>query len=236
MQKMKLLLVEDEFAISQGLNDVFIYHGFDVDIAETGLVGLDKFKSGKYDLIILDVMLPGLDGFSVCNEIRKVNRDQPIIMLTAKSSDEDIIHGLTLGADDYVSKPFSVEQLVLRVKAVLKRSGSLRSTQRHFRINGHIEIDTLNLNGKNLKTGQEIAFTRKELEVLQYLAEYKDRPVSREELLMKVWNYKDGKDIETRTVDIHLAKLRRKIEPDPKNPTYLTTVRGEGYRLKVADE
>ena len=120
--KAHILIVEDEAAIRDGLTDVLVYHGFDVDAVADGKDGLKKALSGRYDLILLDVMLPGRDGFSICDEIRKADRAQPIIMLTAKTSDEDIVNGLTLGADDYVAKPFSIAQLVLRVKAVLRRS------------------------------------------------------------------------------------------------------------------
>ena len=120
--KARILVVEDEAAIRDGLADVLVYHGYRVDAVGDGREGLAKALSGKYDLLLLDVMLPGRDGFSICDEVRKVDRDQPIIMLTAKTSDEDIVNGLTLGADDYIAKPFAIAQLVLRVKAVLRRS------------------------------------------------------------------------------------------------------------------
>ena len=121
-EKRKILIVEDEDSIAQGLIDVFVFHGFEVDRVADGGEGLEKGKSGQYDLLLLDVMLPTMDGFTICNEIRKEDLSQPIIMLTAKTSEEDIITGLTLGADDYISKPFSVRELVLRVEAVLKRT------------------------------------------------------------------------------------------------------------------
>jgi len=122
-RKAKILIVEDEEAIRAGLIDVLVYHGYEPDAVADGQSGLDKALSGKYDLILLDVMLPKLDGFEVCDQIRRADREQAIIMLTAKSKDDDIIHGLQLGADDYVAKPFSIAQLVLRIKAVLRRSG-----------------------------------------------------------------------------------------------------------------
>jgi DNA-binding response OmpR family regulator len=172
--------------------------------------------------------LPGMDGYAICDEIRAIDRHQPIIMLTAKSSDEEIIQGLKLGADDYVPKPFSIQQLVLRIEAVLRRSQVGQEQARTLNI-GNFSIDTENLSG--LKGDDEIAFTKREVEVLIYLAQNSERPVSREELLSKVWGYARGLDIETRTVDIHIAKLRRKIEVDPKQPAKLITVRGAGYRL-----
>jgi two-component system response regulator RegX3 len=184
--------------------------------------------TGKFDLILLDVMLPGVDGYEICNQVRSEDRNQPIILLTAKTSDEEIIHGLKLGADDYVPKPFSIQQLVLRIEAVLRRSRSGQEMSRTLHVAG-MEIDTENLSA--VRDGEEISFTKREIEVLSYLAQNSDRPVPREELLSKVWGYARNLDIETRTVDIHIAKLRRKIEADNKQPEVLVTVRGAGYRL-----
>lgn len=228
MTKPKLLIVEDEPAILQGLVDVFIFHGFDVDSAENGKIGLEKALDNHYSLILLDVMLPFIDGFEICNKVREQDKNQPIIMLTAKSSEEDIITGLTLGADDYIAKPFSVRELVLRVTAVLKRSATASYSTPIFQL-GSIQIDTANLIQINTKTPH--SFSRRELDILDYLQNNSERPVSREELLEHVWGYKQADAIETRTVDIHIAKLRRKIETDPKQPECLVTVRGEGYRL-----
>ena len=228
-KKARLLIIEDEEAIRSGLVDVFVYHGFDVDTAEHGNDGLNKALSGQFDLILLDVMLPGIDGFEICNRIRQQDRQQPVIMLTAKSSDEDIVQGLTLGADDYVAKPFSVTQLVLRVQAVLRRSGIGEDAAREIRLNNGLVIDT-----ENLCAG-EIVFTRREMDVLQYLGQQSGRPVSREELLARVWGYANHMEIETRTVDIHIAKLRRKIEADSSSPQTIITVRGAGYRLQSGD-
>ncbi len=226
--KLKLLIIEDEPAILHGLIDVFVFHGFEVDSAIDGKVGLEKALQGNYALILLDVMLPSLNGFSICNQIRKQNNKLPIIMLTAKSSEEDIISGLTLGADDYIAKPFSVRELVLRVQIVLKRSQILIKENPILQV-GNIQIDTANLLQKNSE--KPLAFSRREIEILSYLQSISERPVSREELLEHVWGYKQADAIETRTVDIHIAKLRRKIETDPKQPKWLITVRGLGYRL-----
>jgi two-component system response regulator RegX3 len=176
-------------------------------------------------------MLPGMNGFDICQRIRAEDKDQAIIMLTAKSGDDDIIQGLSLGADDYVAKPFSVAQLVLRVQAVLRRL-RLPGDQDDLLVLGDgMRIDTRNLTGTI--NGETLAFTRREVEVLQYLKTHHTRPVPREELLNKVWGYGKHLELETRTVDIHIAKLRKKLESDPKNPLYLTTVRGEGYKLIV---
>jgi len=220
--------VEDEEAIRTGLIDVLVFHGYATDSAATGPEGLEKALTGKFDLILLDIMLPGMDGYEICDRIRTEDRNQPIIMLTAKTSDEEIVQGLKLGADDYVPKPFSIQQLVLRIEAVLRRSNVGQELARTLRL-GDVEIDTENLTGLN--GSDEIMFTRREIEVLAYLARNADRPVSREELLSKVWGYARNLDIETRTVDIHIAKLRRKIEIDAKAPERLITIRGAGYRL-----
>jgi len=227
--KPRILVVEDEPAIRDGLADVLVYHGYRVDAVADGREGLKKALSGQYDLLLLDVMLPGRDGFSICDEVRKVDREQPIILLTAKTGDEDIVNGLALGADDYIGKPFGVAELVLRVKAVLRRSRAGIAFATEIRLAGEVAIDTRNLAGS--RAGEPLQFTRREIEILQYLHQNSERPVSREELLTRVWGYDRTADIETRTVDIHIAKLRRKIEPDAKEPRSLITVRGAGYRL-----
>jgi two-component system response regulator RegX3 len=228
----RILVIEDEQAIREGLADVLVFHGYDVDSAATGPDGLTKALSGQFDLILLDIMLPGMDGYEICDRIRAEDRLQPIIMLTAKDADEEIIRGLKLGADDYVAKPFSIQQLVLRIEAVLRRSQVGIEQARTISL-PNIEIDTENLSGRN--EAGEVAFTRREIDVLAYLAENTDRPVSREELLARVWGYARNLDIETRTVDIHIAKIRRKIELEPKDPCNLVTVRGAGYRLLTGD-
>jgi len=237
-----ILIVEDESSIRVGLVDVLIYHGFDVDYAEEGFSGLEKALTREYDLILLDVMLPNLDGFEICKQIRESEKtqqfghkgEQPIIMLTAKSTDEDIINGLTLGADDYVAKPFSVSQLILRIKAVLRRTLTEQAPLKLIKLDDNRSVDlqnlTINIDGNSLP------FTKREVEVMAFLHTNNERPVSREELLSAVWGYSKELDIETRTVDIHIARIRRKIEIDPKHPNFLITVRGAGYRLIGASE
>jgi len=228
-RKLRLLIIEDEAAIRTGLVDVFVYHGYDVDSSGHGEEGLQKALTGSHDLVLLDVMLPGVNGFDICNRIREQDRGQAIIMLTAKSNDEDIIEGLSLGADDYVAKPFSVAQLVLRVQAVLRRTQNGLPQNQIIILGGTLSIDCQNLAGQ--RAAETIAFTRREIEILQYLESHAQRPVPRDELLSKVWGYANPLDIETRTVDIHIAKLRRKIELDHTEPQFLVTVRGAGYRL-----
>ena len=229
--KPRILIVEDEPAIRAGLIDVFVYHGYETDSAVDGKQGLSKALSGRYALILLDVMLPGMNGFEVCQTIRERQQDAAIIMLTAKTTDEDIIEGFSLGADDYVGKPFSVTQLVLRVQAVLRRSQPRHQLNQIITLTQTASIDCSNYCG--LQDLQHLTFTRREIEILQYLQANNQRPVSRNELLNKVWGYGNHLHMETRTVDIHIAKLRRKIEPDPKQPRFLVTIRGAGYRLKT---
>ncbi len=233
--KANILIIEDEEAIRTGLIDVLIYHGFTTDFAADGNTGLEKAKTGKYDLILLDIMLPGINGFDVCERIRQKDREQPIIMLTAKTSDDDIIQGLQLGADDYVSKPFSVAQLILRIQAVLRRSGFTDRDTHIIELSindkkcNQLKIDTRNLSAQI--DDKHVHFTRREMDILVYLFNHADRPVARDELLHKLWGYAKNLELETRTVDIHIAKLRRKIEKNPAKPVFLTTVRGAGYRL-----
>lgn len=230
-RKRQLLIVEDEEAIRAGLVDVFVYHGYEVDAVADGREGLERALDGDFDLVLLDVMLPSLNGFDICDAIRQQDRELPIIMLTAKVGDDDIVNGLKLGADDYIGKPFGVQELVLRVEAVLRRSKGIATSDRHIDLGDGLVVDTENLSGRHNEN--ELEFTRREIGILQYLHASSDRPVSRDELLTEVWGYKKNLDIETRTVDIHIAKLRRKIETDPKFPSRLITVRGAGYRLKA---
>lgn len=229
--KYRILVVEDETPIREGLLDLLVFHGYAVDGVDNGVDGLQRALSGDFDLLVLDVMLPGMNGFDVCAAVREQDPEQPIIMLTAKVSDEDIVQGLKLGADDYVGKPFSLEQLMLRIAAVLRRSRAAALKQSVLAL-GAYSIDSANLLGTTA-AGADIAFTRREMDVLMYLHANAQRPVPREELLHQIWGYAKDADIETRTVDIHIAKLRRKLEANPKEPEFLVTIRGAGYRLLV---
>lgn len=224
------MIVEDEVAIQQGLVDLFVFNGYEVAAYADGKEGLQAALNGRFDLILLDVMLPSMNGFDICNAIRQRSRRQPILMLTAKNAEEDVINGLTLGADDYIAKPFSIRELLLRVEAVLRLSGR-DAVHDSIKISKRLEIDPVNLNG--IFDGNNIEFTRREIEILCWLKENKHRPVSRRELLTEIWKYNPNADIDTRTVDIHIAKLRRKIENDHRHPELLVTVRGEGYKLVV---
>lgn len=225
--KNKILIAEDEEKIRQGLVDVFVYHGYEVLAVESGDLALREALSGNYHLVILDVMLPEMNGFEICNEIRKKDRSQPVIMLTAKGDEEDIIQGLKLGADDYITKPFSVRELLARCESVLRRSSKLQVEKQKISWDIWV-IDPLNL---LLETPQgKLELTRREVDLLRYLIQHSNRPISRQELLKEVWGYQNPQ-MDTRTVDIHITKLRKKIEKDPENPTFILTVRGEGYRI-----
>lgn len=228
--KPKLLIVEDEPSILRGLTDLFVFHGYHVESESDGKKGLMRALEGQYSCIILDVMLPSLNGFEICNSVREHSRNQAIMMLTAKNSEEDIINGLTLGADDYVAKPFSTSELVLRVNALVRRTG-WTGTDNMLEISKEVSVCTQTLTGCSYK--HEIKYTRREVAILSFL-QHQNRPVSRDELLKEVWGYRKTSDIDTRTVDIHIAKIRKKIEIDPKSPKYLVTHRGEGYQLYIA--
>ena len=224
--KARILIVEDDASIRNGLSDVLVFNGYVVDGVAEGDAGLDAILTGKYDLVLLDVMLPGMDGFSICRSVRRQRPGQLIIMLTAKGAEDDIVTGFKAGADDYVPKPFSLRELIVRVEAVLRRSGKhLGDEQIVF---GDFIFDGLNLKATCGKQAQEL--TRREMDILVYLHRHQDRIVSKKELLTEVWHYADA-DIETRTVDIHMLKLRKKLTALNQAVQLIKTIRGEGYRL-----
>lgn len=227
--KPKLLIIEDEPAILRGLTDLFVFHGYEVEGEKDGQLGLSRALDTTYACVILDVMLPSLNGFDICHAIRKASPTQPVIILTAKNTEADIINGLTLGADDYVAKPFSTSELVLRVNALVRRSG-WTGAENKLVISDDVFLFTQTLIGSS--HGKEVKYTRLEVDILSYLKQ-QHKLVSRDELLRQVWGYKMTADMDTRTVDIHIAKIRKKIEADPKSPQYLITHRGKGYQLNV---
>ncbi|ESP93120.1 MULTISPECIES: response regulator transcription factor [Pseudoalteromonas] len=227
--KPKLLIVEDEPSILRGLTDLFVFHGYEVASAIDGKEGLEMGLTGDYTCILLDVMLPSMNGFDICNALRAHSRTQPIMMLTAKNTEADIINALTLGADDYVAKPFSTSELVLRVNALVRRSGWTEQGDM-LELSAEVSICLQSLTGKSYR--QDVKYTRREAQILAYL-QRKGGLVSRDDLLKDVWGYKETRDIDTRTVDIHIAKIRKKIEADPKSPKHLLTHRGEGYQLYI---
>jgi len=225
--KASILIVEDDPAILKGLLDLLVFNGYDVAGVEDGGEGLQSALEGKYDLVILDVMLPTLDGFSICKQIREKKPGQAIIILTAKGSEDDIVTGFKAGADDYISKPFSLRELMVRVEATLRRAGKNLGDEQ-------IQSHSIFFDGKTLiatHNQQTVELTRREMDIILYLHRHRDQIVSKKELLGEVWNYTDT-DIETRTVDIHILKLRKKIGSLIGDTPFIITIRGEGYRLE----
>jgi len=224
----KILIIEDDPGIRSGLEDDFRFEGYEVESAENGTDGLKMGIENAPDLIVLDIMLPGISGLEVCKELRKKNVTVPIIMLTAKSQDIDIVVGLELGADDYVTKPFSPHELRARVKAQLRRSAGALSNGNHTDLSSGPFI----LNEKKhqcLFGDQEITLTSIEFNIMKTLILHSGELVKREDLLDAVW----GNDVfvTLRSVDTHIANLRRKFGDDAKNPRYIINVRGLGYKL-----
>lgn len=223
----RILVVEDEAAIARGLCDVLAYRGYEPVPAASGDDGLRLGLAGAFDLVVLDLMLPGLGGFEVCRALREHAPRLPILMLTALGAEEHVLEGFRCGSDDYVTKPFSVAQLLARVAALLRR-GERASAEAAlpFRF-GAFHVDP----GRRLaeRDGAELALSRREVEILALLAREAGRIVSRRRLLAEVWGFGSPERIETRTVDMHIAKLRRKLGAD--GPRLIETVRGEGYRL-----
>jgi DNA-binding response OmpR family regulator len=225
--KASILVVEDDPAILRGLVDVLVFNGYQVAGVEDGGKGLQRALAERYDLLILDVMLPTLDGFSICEQIKEKMPAQAIIMLTAKGSEDDIVTGFKAGADDYISKPFSLRELMVRVEAILRRIGKNLGDEQ-------VQFHGIFFDGKLLIAShnqQSVELTRREMDIILYLHRHRDQIVSKSELLAEVWNYRDT-DIETRTVDIHILKLRKKICSLIGDTPFLITVRGEGYRLE----
>ena len=228
--KARILVVEDDAALLRGLLDVLVFNGYEVKGAEDGGVGLRVGMDEQFDLILLDVMLPTLDGFSICKEIRKEKPTQGIIIITAKGAEDDVVTGFKSGADDYITKPFSLREVMVRVEAVLRRTGkNLGDEEVHCR--------DIFFDGKNLVArikDHSVELTRREMDIIIYLHRYRDRIVSKKELLTEVWHYADADaDIETRTLDIHVLKLRKKISTLIGDTPLISTIRGEGYRLEM---
>lgn len=230
MDAKKVLIVEDEKSISDIIQFNLKKEGFEVETAYDGEDGLAKALNGKPDLILLDVMLPGLDGFEICKKVREVSA-VPILMLTAKEEEVDKVLGLELGADDYITKPFGMRELVARIKANIRRI-DLNDSDKEEPANVH-EFGNLSIDMNRYeirKNGQPLALTLREFELLQYLAEKENKVFSREQLLSDVWGYDYFGDI--RTVDVTVRRLREKLEDDSSDPKYIMTKRGIGYYFR----
>lgn len=229
MKGRRILIVEDEPALLRGLTDVFRSKGCEVVAAADGEAGLERALSCDPDLILLDIMLPKMNGYEVCRALRKHGLDLPILMLTAKGQEQDIILGLNLGADDYVTKPFKLGELVARVNAFLRRRGAAEAEIFRF---GEFELSRTAR--KLFRKGREVELTSKEFGLLAYLAGKRGRALTRNDILNSVWGH--SVIVTPRSVDRCVTTLRSKIEPDPHNPTYIRTVRDIGYRFEPEDE
>ena len=227
----KILIIEDEEAIADLEKDYLELSDFEVTIEHAGDTGLERALSEDFDLIVLDIMLPGMDGFEVCKKIRE-EKNIPVIMVSAKKDDIDKIRGLGLGADDYMTKPFSPSELVARVKAHLSRYNRLISTNQ--KVNDIVEIRGIKIDKTARRVyvdGVEKAFTTKEFDLLTFLAENPNHVFTKEELFREIWDMDSIGDIAT--VTVHIKKIREKIEFDTANPQYIETIWGVGYRFKV---
>ncbi|EAE8346575.1 response regulator transcription factor [Listeria monocytogenes] len=236
MAEKKILVVDDEKPIADIVKFNLNKEGFDVYCAYDGDEALELVEEVQPDLILLDIMLPGRDGIEVCREVRK-KYDMPIIMVTAKDSEIDKVIGLELGADDYVTKPFSNRELIARVKANLRRHSQVSSNAAEEEENGELEIGSLIIHPDAYvasKRGETIELTHREFELLHYLAKHMGQVMTREHLLQTVWGYDYFGDV--RTVDVTVRRLREKIEDNPSHPAWLVTRRGVGYYLRNPEQ
>ena len=223
----KILIVEDDPGIQMSLKDEFESEGYHVFAANDGEKGLKMIKAQKPDLIILDIMLPDLDGYEVCKKLRREGDNTPIIMLTVKDKEIDKVLGLELGADDYVTKPFSLRELLARVKSIFRRieDHPLDISSIHI---GETELDFKKYEAR--KRGQKIEFTTMEFQMLRLLVKQKGEVLTRDNFLDQIWG-EDNLVVTSRTIDSHIANIRKKLEEDPSNPRFITSIRGVGYKL-----
>lgn len=228
----KILVVEDEPNMRKGLADNLEFEGYTVETASDGQEGYEKIMANAYNLIVMDVMMPKMSGFDVCKKIRQEGIKTPVILLTAKGEEIDKVLGLELGADDYVTKPFSLRELLARIRAVLRRG----ETKVEQQIKETIDIGSLEVNFSNYSgfiNGKPVTMSHKEFEILKYLWEHKNHTVSRDDLLSNIWGYEEFPT--TRTVDNFIVKLRQKVEEDSNKPKIIITVHGIGYKLISAE-
>ena len=222
----RILYIEDETALAVGVIDRLKSDEYSVELVQNGLEGYERARRDGFDLIILDVMLPGKNGFDICRDLRRASVNTPILMLTARGEVVDRVVGLKLGADDYLQKPFDVLELLARVEALLRRAAGAPPVRDVHQV-GDVYVDLKE--NEVTRSGARIILSRAEFRLLKYLLEHRGSTVSREQLLENVWGM--GGDTLSRTVDVHMASLRKKIEPDPRFPQYLLTVKGFGYKL-----
>ena len=224
-----ILIVDDEPSMREGLSDNLVFEGHTTSLASNGVEALDKIQNSQYDLIILDVMMPEMSGFDVCKKLRQLGNDVPVILLTAKGEEIDRVLGLELGADDYITKPFSLRELLARVKAILRRTNHAISENNtsNFELIGLLEVDFQNYLAKS--AGNEVKLSHKEYEVLKFLKDHRHKTVTRDDLLKNIWQYDEFRT--TRTVDNFILRLRQKIETNPNEPRIILTVHGIGYKM-----
>jgi two-component system, OmpR family, alkaline phosphatase synthesis response regulator PhoP len=228
MNMPKILIIEDDENIGMAMEDDLTFEGYNVDRITNGKQGLKKAQRIHFDLIILDIMLPELDGFEICKELRKLNITTPVIMLTAKGQEIDKVLGLELGADDYMTKPFSPRELLARIKAILRRNNQTKQSLNVVRV-GNVELNFKTYEAK--KKGTKINLTALEFTLLHFFIINKSEVLNRDLILDEIW----GKDVfvTSRTVDTHVSNLRKKIEDDPASPNHIISVRGVGYKFLV---
>jgi len=232
MSAKTILVVEDDAAIRQGLADALSFAGFETLQARDGPTGLALAMRAAYDLVLLDLVLPGCDGLQILREIRASRPTLPVVILTARGQEADRVSGLRMGADDYVVKPFSLKELLARIEAVLRRSPERPSDVREVPVpGGTVDLARLEV---RFEDGLRSELTQREAQLVRYLAGNAGRAVSREEILSRVWRINPS-GIETRTVDMHVARLREKLRDDPSKPRVILTVRGKGYAFAAED-
>ncbi len=225
MTPANILIIEDDPTILRVVKDNFVSRGYRVRTARNGEEGLEAALNGGADLIILDIMLPKVNGFEICRAVRAEKLEMPILMLTAKGQEEDIVRGLELGADDYITKPFSVRELLARAQAFLRRSRAGAAPSYKF---GPCELDTVS--HRLLKDGEEVPLTNKEFRLLEYFLQHPGRAFTRDSIMNAVWG--NSVMVTARSVDRCVTTLRSKIEPDPHHPTFIHTIREIGYRFE----
>lgn len=227
LKTQRILVVEDEEALAIGVRDALEHAGYEVELAHDGPTALERLRNHGYDLVVLDIMLPGMSGLDVLRTVRDERGGMRVLILSALADESDVLRGFDTGADDYLKKPFSPRELVARVSAQFRRRDLDNAPPERLELPGNVSVDLARL---EVYRGDEVAtLTPREGQILEYLVRNRHRVVTREDLLLDVWNYRSA-NVETRTVDIHIVGLRRKVEPDPSEPRLIQTVRGKGYR------
>jgi two-component system alkaline phosphatase synthesis response regulator PhoP len=225
--KLRILLVEDEPSLVVTLSDMLKSEDYEVECAVDGVAANERIVKDEFNLILLDVVLPGMNGFEICRNIRQRGISTPVLILTARGQTSDKVEGLKIGADDYLPKPFEPAELLARIHALLRRSAVRMRTESNWFTFGPISVDLAH--ARVFRGGERILLSDREFALLQYLIDHRGSPVSRERLLLDVWGYNAA--ISTRTIDVHIALLRQKLEADPKNPEFILTVHMQGYRF-----